>query len=356
MISSVTPPPPRRIGSGLRTALDAARVIASFYVPLHHLAQAHPISGPVGLAFRFGQEAVIAFFLLSGFLIYANEQGRVATDLAGYASRRVVRIYPPLLIAIAVSLALGLVLPELRSAFYWQQLVGTLMGLQDVSALKPGVITDSFMGNTPLWSLSYELAFYALFPLAMTFERRFGSCVDHAVGLVSLIAYALYIIWPGHFALVISYFAIWWVGAAIARAYLAGHSDARAIAVPLCWLTVLLALAIVNVAVHSQTAIGIYPALMARHFACALIAAIVLFSPAGRWMVKGLAVFPKAFGALAGISYGVYVLHYPLLIQAGAHGGVVGLICGGVATLVLAWLAERWRPLSRSGALANARR
>ena len=322
---------------------------------MHHLAQARPISGPVGLAFRFGQEAVIAFFLLSGFLIYANEQGRVANDLSGYAARRFGRIYPPLLFAIAVSLALGLVVPELRSAFHWRQLFGTLIGLQDVSALKPGVITDSFMGNTPLWSLSYELAFYALFPLAMAFERRFGSRVDHAVGLVSLVAYALYIVWPGHFALVLSYFSVWWIGAAIARAYRAGFSDARAVAVPLGWLTALVALAIGNVAVHAQTAIGVYPALMARHFACALIAAVVLFSPVGRWIVDGLSAFPKAFGVLAGISYGVYVLHYPLLIQLGAYGGLAGLVCGGAATLMLAWVAERWRPFGRSRALVKAR-
>ena len=306
-------------------------------------------AGGGGLAFRFGQEAVIAFFLLSGFLIYANEHARVANDLTGYAARRIGRIYPPLVLAMGVSLLLGLALPELRSAFSWGQLLGTLAGLQDVSALKPGVITDSFMGNTPLWSLSYELAFYALFPLAMAFERRFGSRVDHAVGLVSLTAYAIYIVWPGHFVLVLSYFAIWWVGAAIARAYRAGFRDARAVAVPLGWLTALAALAVVNVALHAQTAIGVYPALMARHFACALTAAAVLFSPVGRWIVRRFSAFPKTFSALAGISYGVYVLHYPLLIQAGAHGGWFGIACGAAATIALAWAVERWRPIGRSG-------
>jgi peptidoglycan/LPS O-acetylase OafA/YrhL len=302
----------------------------------------------MALAFRFGQEAVIAFFLLSGFLIYANEQARVANDLRGYAARRIGRIYPPLLAAMVVSLILSLFLPELWAAIRWNQMLGTLVGLQDVSAIKPGVITDSFMGNTPLWSLSYELAFYALFPLAMAVERRWGSPVDHAVGLVSLAAYGVYIVKPGHFALILSYFSVWWIGAAIARAYRAGFGDLRAIAVPLVWLAALLGLAIVNVATHAPTASGVYPMLMVRHFGCAWVAAIVLFSPVGRWILSGLSAFPRIFAGLAGVSYGVYVLHYPLLIHAGAHGGLAGLIGGAVATLVLAWLVERWRPFGRS--------
>ena len=188
----------------------------------------------------------------------------------------------------------------------------------------------------------------------MAVERRLGTRVDHAVGLVSLVAYALYIVRPGHFALVLAYFSVWWVGAAIARAYRAGFNDARAVVVPLGWLFALVALAIVNVAMHQRTARGVYPALMARHFACALIAATVLYSPVGRRIVKGLSAFPRTFATLAGMSYGVYVLHYPLLIQAGSHGGLAGWLAAAIGTLVLAWLVERWRPFGRTRPSAKA--
>ena len=50
--------------------LEGVRGFAALYVLIHHLS--HPLIGQSGLKalpFRFGQEAVIVFFLISGFVI-----------------------------------------------------------------------------------------------------------------------------------------------------------------------------------------------------------------------------------------------------------------------------------------------
>jgi peptidoglycan/LPS O-acetylase OafA/YrhL len=71
----------------LSAGLDVARAAAACYVVLHHVAKARGWSSGPGLALRFGQEAVLIFFLLSGFVIFSNERTR-ATRPSGYYLRR----------------------------------------------------------------------------------------------------------------------------------------------------------------------------------------------------------------------------------------------------------------------------
>ena len=86
----------------LCVGLDAARAINTCYVVLHHVANARGWSHGLGLVLRFGQDAVVVFFLLSGFVIFANERTR-ATHPRGDYLRRLRRIYPGLIAAILVS-------------------------------------------------------------------------------------------------------------------------------------------------------------------------------------------------------------------------------------------------------------
>jgi peptidoglycan/LPS O-acetylase OafA/YrhL len=52
--------------------LEFGRGFAAFYVLMHHLRPLRDT--PFDILFRFGQEAVILFFLVSGFVIYLSCQ------------------------------------------------------------------------------------------------------------------------------------------------------------------------------------------------------------------------------------------------------------------------------------------
>jgi len=201
----------------MTVALDSARAAAAIYVVLYHLTLEHHLQHGIGLIFALGQEAVIVFFLLSGFVIFANERDRLVPP-GGYYLRRFRRIYPPLIVAMLVSTLIYLDDGLFLETFKWRDLIGTLLMVQDISSIKPGVIVDPYLVNGPLWSLSYEMPFYLAFPFAARALARWPNGTHHAIGLLCILSYAVYMLAPNHWTLVAAYFLIWWIGAMCARA------------------------------------------------------------------------------------------------------------------------------------------
>ncbi|MGO8746863.1 MAG: acyltransferase family protein [Thermoguttaceae bacterium] len=82
--------------------LEAIRGFAATYVILHH---AHLTErSEVRALLSFGQEAVILFFLLSGFVIYyASLRGVGLLRFGVYFSHRFRRIWPTFLISLALA-------------------------------------------------------------------------------------------------------------------------------------------------------------------------------------------------------------------------------------------------------------
>jgi peptidoglycan/LPS O-acetylase OafA/YrhL len=76
--------------------LEALRGVAAVYVLLHHIIRARLgiEKGLLGLLFSFGQEAVILFFLLSGFVIFYSFSTGRDQSFGSYFRRRWLRIYP----------------------------------------------------------------------------------------------------------------------------------------------------------------------------------------------------------------------------------------------------------------------
>ena len=323
--------------------MDAARALAACYVVVHHLAKAHGFSHGPGLIFRFGQEAVIVFFLLSGFVIFANERER-ALRPRGYLLRRLRRIYPPLIAAIAVATLVALLDGTLARDFHASELWGTVLSLQDISVLKPGVIANSYLGNDPLWSLSYEVLFYIAFPAVLLAWTRRPRLTTHLVGASCCLSYAGFALAPNHFLLVAAYFLIWWSGAMAARAYLDGARNVGGMIPTFAWLLALCAVAAAVLLFVPYRGPGLYPALPLRHFAVAALMLALLFGPAGRilarlsWRVSGVAA------AVASISYGLYVLHYPVLVSWSFAQSPLGFGVAALVVVVLAYLVERQLP------------
>jgi peptidoglycan/LPS O-acetylase OafA/YrhL len=105
------------------------------------------------LSARFGYDAVIIFFVLSGYLVGGKLLERVAQqnfDFSGYAFDRLMRIYVPYLPALLLTAAVALWLDQPISA---TALFGNFFQLQ-------GITVSVFALNGPLWTLSYEFWFY----------------------------------------------------------------------------------------------------------------------------------------------------------------------------------------------------
>ncbi|MGP7795257.1 acyltransferase family protein [Sphingomonas sp. CLY1604] len=338
-----TTSPHAGLSPAVRTLLDAARACAALYVVAHHVAKAHALAGLPGYALRFGQEAVLVFFLLSGFVIFANERRR-ALHPRGYGWRRARRIYPPLIAALGVSTLIAWSNGDLSQRFDAGQLAGTLLAVQDIAALKPGVWADPYLGNDPLWSLSYEIAFYLIFPFALRWWTAAPRSANHAIGLACCLAYGVYAVLPNHIALVVAYFLVWWSGAMAAAAYLDGARRLRGIAVPLLWLLLLGLAAAAVVAWRGYDGFGRYPMLPLRHFASAAIMVVCLFGPLGRMLSRLAAATPRLWAGIAGVSYGLYVLHMPLLVDWRLAQSPAGLCGAAVLLVALAWAVERWLP------------
>ena len=219
----------------LSALLDTIRVVAAVYVVIHHVFVHLGWEHGFGLIFRFGQEAVIVFFRLSGFVIYINEAWR-ENDRRGYYRRRLIRLYPPLICAILLSALIAIDNGNAESVFHLRSLFGTLFMLQDISALKPGVIIDPYLNNAPLWSLSYEALFYIAFPLISACLLKAPHRTVHGVGVVCIASYLLYVALPNHWTLVVSYFAIWWVGALAGRLYVNGRRSAPELTIATVYL------------------------------------------------------------------------------------------------------------------------
>ena len=180
--------------AGKLDKLESLRGAAALYVVLHHTIpyDSRLLNLPVGHLMRFGQEAVILFFLLSGFVINYSFKITKNKQFGNYFAKRFCRIYIPLAAVMLVSYftqsyeAGKFLGPDIPA------LLGNLFMLQDWSVANPNVLVDPYMGNGPLWSLSYEWWFYMLFFPLCTFVRH-SSHASTIAFFVSTVASVVYL-------------------------------------------------------------------------------------------------------------------------------------------------------------------
>lgn len=190
----------------------AAHLRAEFLPGLRTLE--HPALWYQALSFLtgFAHQAVVVFFLISGWLVGGSLLNKRAEPAALklYAIDRITRLWTVLIPTFLLILALGILTGKIDprtmdvardNPYSVTALAGNLLALQTVSV-------PQFGGNYPLWSLANEAWYYLMFPLllsAMWGRRRL---------LAALALAALALLLPQ--ALVL-YFSIWLLGAAFSR-------------------------------------------------------------------------------------------------------------------------------------------
>lgn len=301
--------------------LEALRGFAAFYVLLHHAVPAKSVNlfgYNFGFIFRFGQEAVILFFLLSGFVINYSHSLSKDKSFKTYFSKRFFRIYIPLFFIFTASYILAAYNAGSFIDPRFKELILNFLMLQDWDAVKPNVIVQPYMENTPLWSLSYEWWFYMLyFPIYTYINERHRDLFVFVIVFLSTCAYTAYPIFPFR---ILSYLAIWWAGVYLSSLYMKHRLTQFSNFAPLiAALSLCTAVLFINVVIQkmdgTKLLLGLHPVLEARHFAFALIA-VIGSMVWRRYNWVGFDFAFKPFLIIAPISYALYIGHIPLLIDA----------------------------------------
>ncbi|TPG58941.1 acyltransferase family protein [Hymenobacter nivis] len=315
-----------RKGSNKLVALEGIRGAAAVYVVIHHMLGSTMLKdvAPALLRapFRFGQEAVIIFFLMSGFVIYLATYKKPEITFREYFFKRFFRIYPVFLSTLVISLVICFWNAESLSKNDLVDLIGNVFMLQDTGS-KPGTFVYPFLHNHALWSLSYEWWFYMLFlPIMhrLAFLRRcykYTGPSIYPVGVISLLAYTTYLFFPNHMLLIVSYLVLWWAGVACAEIYCQGEKFSFQALKPvyLCLLCMtaitLIPMRELIISKGSTLDVNVYPFIDFRHYLFAVLSVFVIQHSA---LLKNLNLSAplRWFSSLASVSYALYCVHFPV--------------------------------------------
>ena len=164
------------LSPALSVYLDVLRLFAALLVFAHHAAYERFDGSWISPLAGYGHDAVVIFFVLSGFVIAFVQQTKERTAMS-YGISRVSRLvsvaWPAVLATILLDSVGRLMLPELYEPA--QPLHAALH-----SSL---LFTNEFWvggmhvgSNIPLWSLSFEAAYYLLFAVFMFSRHRWLWC------------------------------------------------------------------------------------------------------------------------------------------------------------------------------------
>lgn len=246
---------------------------------------------------RMGYEAVLVFFVLSGFLVGGKALDRMLSGSfrpLDYSIDRAVRIMLPLISALLIYLPVCLLDGTPVVAWDW---IGSLLSLQCIFCTPPiGV----------LWSLSYEVWFYILM-------ASIGYIVVNRGRVKSVF---------GMFVLLISFMVftklsfidlfIWLIGAA--GYFMLSYRSKSIMFICLVVSVIMLGLLqfsqesnVIDGMVASQRIRNFYVLAFAMTFTCFLVQ-VIQYAPTHKWSIN----LNKIGTRLAAFSYTLYLTHIPV--------------------------------------------
>jgi peptidoglycan/LPS O-acetylase OafA/YrhL len=382
---------PRPLGAAASAHLDLIRAVAAwavmwghlrnvFFVDFKYVQHSNPLIKVMYFLTGFGHQSVVIFFVLSGFLISSAVIRRQVSETWSWLSYGVDRL-SRLYVVLIPGLLFGLLFDKAGASLFAstglythsldgfgsaiaqnRATLGTFLG--NLFFLQT-IICPTFGSNGPLWSLANEFWYYVLFPVTLSaglawsnkFFRRAILFAILAVLLAVFLRSAIligFLVWMAGYALVIAYSRFRLTG----RSWLTLYVVTTSLALSVC-----LEVARVggSVALGSDLVLGT---------AFSLFLFGILQMEFGTQHVH----YSHATHLLAGFSYSLYVLHFPLLLFFRAwwapshrwqpdmthlfYGAIVGAISLGFAWLVSVftekqthfvrdWMAHLFRRLSR---------
>lgn len=315
--------------------LDSLRGIAALVVVFHHLfvfnykawvAKLEPIPWLLDLVRWISDrnhEAVLFFFILSGFVIYLSTRKLDFTkreDLNYYLFRRFRRILPLYWLTLGITFVLGYFSYGWEEpSFSWWSFLGNLFFLQ--TSPKVGEYWVAPYGvNGPLWSLAYEMFFYLFFPLywlacqklSSWLKASWASLNPYTLGFIGALGLAIFAIgirsiFFTPFFSFLALFIIWYSGYFLAYLY---KQQKTADPFILILTLAMFGFQIVDALVGSDTLGSIANAWL-------LFLPMYLYYRTYEWSARKTRTFKKILNRLfvrvGDGSYAIYLLHYPLL-------------------------------------------
>jgi len=308
----------------------AALAVLIFHVRYRFFFDYHDVSSPDPFATlffvvtAFGHDAVVVFFVLSGYFISASVLRDCATgswSWQRYAANRATRLYTVLVPGLVLTLiwdqiGLGLFSDNpvyTGAARAWQHDFFPVRDRLDAGTFGANllflqtVVSPPFGSNDALWSLSYEFWYYVLFPIGWLALTRPMSLRKRTAYLV--IVAALLVALGRSIAI---YFPVWLLGTAVCllpqlpalkrRSALAG----TAAVCLFCGIVLFTHTGFFRT--HVSQSIVVIDYVTGLSFASVLYVLLHDRRPAepGRYV--------KVAKLLAGLSYTLYVTHLPFLV------------------------------------------
>jgi peptidoglycan/LPS O-acetylase OafA/YrhL len=307
-----------------------------------------------------GNEAVLVFFVLSGFVLVIPVVRRSDYNWVAYYFRRSVRLYLPVVASVAFAAICILVYPQTATAggSSWVESSNVTSPSWGVFVQALDIFEPSNPVNNPLWTLRWEMIFSISLPLfsfgALLLRRRWpwvlvGSLALVGVGTVKDVQFLLYlpVFLCGSILAVNAERLIAWARSIDGRRG-AGFFWFAAL-VGGCLLLVLHWLVQPLVAGHA----------LALDFFLALsfLGAVVIVAVAFLWepLSRGLTVAPVRW--LGRVSFSLYLVHVPIIVAcANIFGKDRAVLAVAVAIPVSLVVAEIFMRLVESPAHRLSRR
>jgi peptidoglycan/LPS O-acetylase OafA/YrhL len=312
-------------------------VRAHFFVDYQHARMRNPAIATLYFFTGFGHQAVMVFFVLSGFLISSSIFHGLASSRWSwreYAINRASRLY----VVLVPGLLFGFLWDKLGSTFF----AATGLYSHPLEDLGPAIAQNqltlkAFLGNLafvqtilcptfgsdgPLWSLANEFWYYVLFPLAL-----FAAIAWAAHSILRAVPLTIIVVGMGFFLgwdkLV--GFLIWLAGCALVFAYKRfGKLSRRWLIIYATGSGVALCICLGAARIGKAAALG-------TDLAVGIAFAAFLFGVLHINLGTHSTAYHRLAHLLAGFSYSLYVLHFPFVL------------------FLRAWIGtpERWQPEGR---------
>ena len=348
--------------------IDTLRGISALGVVLFHSRvhlyagwneiQAHPerysvferIGAYASLPLSMLGSGVMLFFILSGFCVhYPYSQASKRLNAGEYASRRFLRIYPPYLAAILLTVAAEVI--AIRVSRGQLSSLGTTLG-SVLMVQNYGSHPGQMIGNPSLWSLPVEIELYVAYPVFLYCLRRFGAMVSlmvvAAISIIASLAWALtgYSL-NGNF---LPYWVIWCAGAILAET-----ASQRAL-IWRRWYGVVIAICLVaSVLAELKIEVPMVKQYLWSGFFMGMIFYGISDAKLANWLTSRTGKILVSFGA---VTYSLYLVHFPLFLIMGAwwtenfgskSGSLVIPLLGSLLCLPFAFLFYRCIELPSHG-------
>jgi peptidoglycan/LPS O-acetylase OafA/YrhL len=341
---------------GLSTYLNALRFGAAMIVLLSHFAYPR-FSDGVWLWVRelnLGSDAVVLFFVLSGFVIALTAERKDAT-LGRFSFARATRIYsvaiPTLIVGWSLDQWGSSLAPEQYFAPYYAPLPLLEVLLRGLSFSNEwGGFSARLGSNGPYWSLSYEVGYYALFGVAfyLTGLRRIALLL----GGVVVLGINIMLLMPA-----------WLMGVWLYHRLKSAELPSKTVAVTLAVVPVVIYVVALKLNLPDVIKLAMQPDIPGHvlrfsdeYLWNALLGILIcahLYGMTGLLRCQPTVRLDQSLAWLAGGSFSLYLMHYPLLqffhaaLPDLSHAGLFGLTV--LTCLAFAELFERPLHLWRRG-------